>query len=433
MKSVYFIPTNRNCEKCLKSYIKEIIFAKKQYNIDIPFVVVETNDFEVAKQNSITINELQKNYPDVEIIHLTTDIQKKYFDVLFENIEDGDKIKKIFTDTSSNYGTAMNKIAIFTSAFGADTFHRRDSDTRLIHDELSNVRKVFPIEYEIEYLGKKIGEFDNIRTDSEQINNKVVSVVGGNYFGEWNLDVKDFAKKDFNIVYKLYEFLGFDKECVKEICDEAFQFDQKFVDEDHLTLVTSVNDGLNPDCGNVAVYKIHEYLPNVPGRNTLAADYFIFDSATALGLPSIHHTRATFHEYNSERFNIDRKKKYWYGMAKFADYFNSYGTIFNDSILDFDCNEKVMISDTAISALSDRIRGFIGNIHDERTKRINDIAENILLSFNEDYANIGKMLIENSKNYIDEADCDYEEHLMLIKNWNKIIKKAKSISIRDFI
>ena len=43
------------------------------------------------------------------------------------------------------------------------------------------------------------------------------------------------------------------------------------------------------------------------------------------------------------------------------------------------------------------------------------------------------MLIENSTGYIDEADADYKEHLMLIKNWSRIIKKAKSIDIRKFL
>lgn len=82
MKSVYFIPSNRNIEKCLTSYMKEIDFAQKKYGIHIPIVVPETNDKQFVAQNARTINLLQEKYPKIEILHLTTKLQEAYFDIL---------------------------------------------------------------------------------------------------------------------------------------------------------------------------------------------------------------------------------------------------------------------------------------------------------------------------------------------------------------
>lgn len=435
MKYAYFIPTNRKIERCIKSYIKEIIYAKEEYSLDIPLVVIETNNEEFVKDNHRVIEELKTKYPDLEIFHITTDIQEKYFDELFKNINNGEEIKKMFLDTKSNYGTTMNKVSLVTCSLGAEVFHRRDSDTCLINDELPNVRNVYPIEYELKYIGRKIKDLD-----SDKINvpegvdlEKEITVVGGNYFGEWNLDVKDFARKSFDIIYKLYELLGFEKDSIKEICDEAFRFDAEFEDKDRLTLVTSVNDGLNPDCGNVAVYKLHEYMPNVPGMNTLAADYFIFDTATALGLPSLHHTRAVFHEYHSERFELDKKNKYWYGVSKFADYFNNYGTIYNDSIKDDFCNDEVLISEQIKDMLKEKIKSFEGLDKDLRVDRIRQIASQVLITFNDLYKKIGDELLKNAELYIEEADEDYRKHILLFNEWADIIKKAKEIDIRKFI
>jgi len=435
MKSVYFIPTNRRIERCVNSYIKEIMYAEEKYGLKIPFVVVETNNDDFVKENDRVLKNLKNRNKDLEILHLTTDIQKRYFDELFRGINNGQEIKEMFLDTKSNYGTTMNKIAIFTCALGADIFHRRDSDTCLIKDELNDSREVYPIEYELKYAGKKIKDLNNdlIKIPEGIDNEKQITVVGGNYFGEWNLDVKDFSRKSFDIIYKLYELLGFEKDSIKEICDEAFRFDAEFEDVDRLTLVTSVNDGLNPDCGNVAVYKLHEYMPNVPGANTLAADYFIFDTATALGLPSLHHTRSVFHEYHSERFEFERKNKYWYGVAKFADYFNTYGAIYNNSIEDKFCNDEILISKQVRKLLIDKIKIFENLDKQVRINRIRKISSEVLIPFDDLYGEIGNELLKNAELYVDEAEIDYKKHVILFNEWQSIINKAKTLDIRKFL
>lgn len=421
LKSIFFLPTNRLIEKCVKSYIQEVNYAKQKLQRNIPLVIVETNDEVFTEENKKIIMELQNQYKELELIHLSVDEQKKYFENLFKDMDP--EIKAIFEETETNYGTAMNKLALFTCSLGGDAFHRRDSDTRLCFGEFKEAKEKYPIEIEINFLGKKISELPPKLTENKGKEGDIW-VVGGNYFGEWNLDVKDFSREQ---IYKLYQLLGFDEDSIEEICADAFKEQPEFCQRDCLSLVTSVK-GPNPDCGNVAVYRLFEELPNVPGKNSLAADYFMFDTATALGLPAIHHTREVFHEYHSDRFQSEKKKKYWYGIAKFADYFNSYMNIYNSDEFYNDNYGKSW--DEIRANIMNLVQGFIEEDFIKREERIKNIAQDVLRNADEKYFPIADELQKNAGNYIAESNMDYERHILLLKNWKNIIKKAKKIKLR---
>ena len=86
MKSVLFLPTNRLIEKCVKSYIQEVNYAKQNLQRNIPLVIVETNSEPFTEKNKKIIMELQNQYEELEIIHLTVEEQKTYFENLFEDM-----------------------------------------------------------------------------------------------------------------------------------------------------------------------------------------------------------------------------------------------------------------------------------------------------------------------------------------------------------
>ena len=434
MKSVFFIPTNRSIKDSVSSYIKEILYANDVLQVNIPLIVVETNEFSSIENNEI-IKSLKNQYPKLNILHLSVDVQKKYFKSLFKGMDDD--FYKIFTYTGTDYATAMNKLGLFACSMGANAYHRRDSDTCLLFDRRSEAREVYPIEYELKYLGKPIMEIVNdldIKNLKQDINNKRrILVVGGNYLGEWNLDVKDFAKVSYDYVYKIYELLGFKSEHIIDICDDIFKLEQPVPQNDVISLVTSVDDGCNPDCGNVSVYRLFEFLPNLPGKNTLAADYFAFDTSTALGYPSVHHTRPVFHEYHDERFEYDKKLKYWYGMLKFADYFSLYGSIYNDKLIDNFCDyDDCFVSQQMCESLSEKIALFASN-DTKREEHIIRIIDEVLLKFDENYSKIGQELRKVTAKCIAECNEEYLLHANLLNNWNKIIEQAKKMNLMDFI
>lgn len=425
MKSAFFIPSNRDSTESVGSYMAELRFAKDQMNRDVPMVVSETNDGPHVSVNARALARAAKANPDLEFLHLTVDVQREYFTRLFEG--ENPKVAEQFFSKEKNYGTAMNKLFLATCSLQAQALHRRDSDTTLLSDHLESVTTGPPIEVELSHLGRTVGQV--APTGDTKVDDRELWVVGGSYFGEWNLDVKDFARRSFDIVHRLYEILGFDKEAVEEICAKAFQFDPVYEDIDEVTPITSVNDGLNPDAGNVAIYRLHELLPAVPGRNMLAADYFQFDIATVLGIPSLHHTRPVFHRYNSSRFDLEQKSVYWEGMARFADYFNFFGDLFNQGLQVESTSADPMPAEAVEQIIAD-IRARRARPGDERVYRIEQLAREILLPFDERYARIGRHLVSQADRIVAECDEDYRRYEDLLLRWPTLVERAKNIDLR---
>ncbi|TQE36242.1 hypothetical protein Sipo8835_10185 [Streptomyces ipomoeae] len=427
MQSVLHIPTNRDTSIAIASYVKEVRYAREEFGKDIPLVLIETDNGDQVAHNARALEQAKAQDPDLTLYHMTIERQGAYFAALLEG--EPERVRNVFSSRAKNYATAMNKLFLMTPSFGADMFHRRDSDTTLLSDHLDGIAPRYPIEPELRYLGARVGSVAS--TGDAERDDRRIWVVGGNYFGEWNIDVKDFARRDFGIVHRLYELLGFERSVVEEICAEAFQFDPVYEEVDELNFVTSVNDGLNPDCANFGMYRLHEYLPAVPGDNMLAADYFQFDIATALGIPALNHGRPVFHQYEPERFDPTRKLSYWEGMARFADYFNFYYGIFTGDLstkLSHDDGDGLPAELSAeIVETSRRQRLTLDK--KERAARIKRIAEEILIPFDENYAAIGRQLVERADLYVTQCDAAYETHELLLERWPRIIERAKQISL----
>jgi hypothetical protein len=428
--SVLHIPTNRETGPAIASYVKEVRWAREELGRDVPLVLVETDDGEEVAQNARALDREQTRDPDLTLYHMTVDRQETYFAALLDG--EPERVREVFSSRAKNYATAMNKLFLMTPSFGADMFHRRDSDTMLLSDHLTGTAPRYPIEAELRYLGERVGSVAS--TGDAERDDRRIWVVGGNYFGEWNIDVKDFARRSFGIVHRLYELLGFDRSVVEEICAEAFQFEPVHRETDELHLVTSVNDGLNPDCANFGMYRLHEYLPAVPGDNMLAADYFQFDIATTLGIPALNHGRPVFHQYEPERFDPVRKLSYWEGMARFADYFNFYYGIFTGGLrTELSSGEDGLPAGLAgeIIETSRRQRATLSK--DDRAARIKRIAEEILIPFDENYAAIGRQLIERADLYVAQCDAAYETHELLLDRWPHLIERARGISLPELL
>ncbi len=425
MRSIYFIPTNKDIRKQIESYKKEVLLAQDTYNITIPLVVIETVDDDVALQNAKTVHALQEYHPDLELYHLSLSTQHKYFDELLKVIPVD--FHKLFLHSFKNYGNVMNKIFLFTASMGGDAFHRRDADTCLLSDEFDDVADKYPIEHELKYLGKQVpAEMSTGKND------QLIYVVGGNYFGEWNLDLKDFAQVSHDYMYSLYELIGFAPDAARKICDKSYQLDRELSQKDELQLIRSFESECYPDCGNMALYKIHEYFPAIPGEMTISGDYFPMDTAIAFGATFLHHTREVFHEYHTERFVATSKLNYWKGMMKFADYFNIYSNLYTaeESTTDFSLyknNHKLLKQKQEF--MIDTIMHYTYNQRVARKKRLENIITTILIGFDKSYTEIGHTLLESLDEILEESNRDYFRHTQLITYWSALINRAKEIDL----
>lgn len=429
--SAFFIPTNRECGAAVRSYCQELEFARTAFGRQIPLVVSETNDGPEASANAAAIAQVAAEHSDQEFLHLTVSRQQSYFAKLLAG--ESDRLWTLFAGGRRDYGTAMNKIYLMTCSLGVDALHRRDSDTTLLSDELPTDKGRFPIEVELANLGQRVSAMSAERRSGHvrQSGDPRICVVGGNYFGEWNLDVKDLAAQSYSIVEHLYVLLGFDPATVSELCAEIFPREQRYLADDRLTLVAKVNDGPNADLGNVAITAVHELLPNVPGRNMLAADYFTLDLSTALGIPSLHHTRAVFHQYTKTRFEYDSKLRYWEGVVRFADYFNLYGPMFEHHALGVAANDDPVVSTESMRAIQDAVAALPQSDRSRRRERIEAIAREILVPLSEGYRGIGEHLLGNVERYLDECDQDYRDHHLPLARWPVLVERAKALNLRE--
>ena len=428
MQTAYLIPTHRDASRAIVGYAPELAWALEQGR-QVPLVVAETNDTYEAS-NSLALKAARRRLGDLETLHATTAVQRHFFAALLTGALK--RWQLTFTTPSRDYGTAMNKLFLFTVSLGVDGFHRRDSDTRLT--ELGDsVAGGLPIERELHFLGQRVSVVANDLPGAADIpNDPVLTVVGGNYFGEWNLDVKDLARVSFEPVYRLYEILGFDPAWIESICAEAFPPEARVPTEDLFTLVRSVNDGLNPDCGNVAVTLLHEHLPVLGGNNILAGDYFAFDTATSLGLPSVHHSRAVFHEYTSDRFDVVAKQTYWEGVARFADYFNIYGPLYSGTL-----RERLGLTgeldwDACREGIAAYLSAAAGADVDARVPRLVRLSREVL-ALDGRYATIASHIERNAEALVAECTAAYRAHADLLEDWPALVARARDVALRDFV
>jgi hypothetical protein len=118
-------------------------------------------------------------------------------------------------------------------------------------------------------------------------------------------------------------------------------------------------------------------------------------------------------------------------MARFADYFNFYYGIFTGDLstkLSHDDGDGLPAELSAeIVETSRRQRLTLDK--KERAARIKRIAEEILIPFDENYAAIGRQLVERADLYVTQCDAAYETHELLLERWPRIIERAKQISL----
>lgn len=190
-----------------------------------------------------------------------------------------------------------------------------------------------------------------------------------------------------------------------------------------LSLINSVNDDENPDCGNMAMYKLFYEYPMLDARNTLATDYFVMDLATAMKQPSLHHNRTVFHEYAPTRFEFNRKVSYWEAVLKFCNYFNLYSDIYNGHLITEKTNKEEISSIIYNLSLRDT---------EKREKKLRKVLDEILYPFDENYMKVAKELYDVIPKIIDELNKEYKLHSKMILDWSKVIENTKRLDYSKY-
>lgn len=156
MANIYAIPTHRKMDKKnINDYFSEVSYANEKFGQDCLLVFFEDVDENI---NLDEIKAIGENYKNVRFKYINRRDVVYIYDRIYKKLPQSSKdiFRKLYPGANVNYGNVFNRIFIFAILLGADKIHRRDSDV-LIDIDVNN-RKVYPIDIEMAYLGKRAND-----------------------------------------------------------------------------------------------------------------------------------------------------------------------------------------------------------------------------------------------------------------------------------
>lgn len=412
LRHSYWIPTNREIENLLNSYLAEIEYVYQKYKMAIPVYILDSGNEYIEKLNREAVAKVSRKYPHLDFYYLDFNSQKYVMRYIIAESKLSHQFERYFIINSVNYGAVMNKIYLLASALNYDVIHRRDSDTYL------QANAPFPLEKEIMYIGKP---FNNGKEKYD-----CIYVVGSGYVGEWNIDLKQFLSADPELFRIFLSALDIPDERHDIYINSAKHDIEKYFIADFDTIVyQDQNNKLHPVAGNFALYQLHKKFPNNPANFTLAADYFTFKMAVSLGYPMLVHERRVFHAYHKERREKDAVDRYLKSLFKFCDaspvYYDLNQEIKKACLIRKEC--QVFETLEWISQIL--IKSSEGNL----IRRKRNLRNFIELFVSVVYPDIALDLKAKQENYMEECMNDYKHHADLMKNWIILVHAAEKCNV----
>lgn len=399
----YWIPTNRDVEACISSYLEEIDYWYKLSGMSIPIFVLDSGVNDIEQKNSFVIGELAKKYPHLSIKHVSLNCQQKIVSALLQAHNLPSELINFIVPSNTNYGAVMNKIAIFAAMLGSNFIHRRDSDTVL--------QQNCPYPLELEILALKRSRLSEFVSEP--------AAVGGGYVGEWSMDLKPFIRISPALFSTFWSCLDVDESLHNAIFEKLDNDSRSFYKNDSINYTDKAGFFL-PDAGNVAFTSFYKLFPCLPS-NAMSSDYSLFRFARGLGLPIIYHQRRVVHEYHKERGNnVDGYLK---SLLKYCDLRPIYTELerqINQAVV----SGSISASDHPQNAIANFLQEISQRNTDKRMENLHRFLTNFIAPCYPEWANRYKPLLNDIFN---ECNQDYLNHITLLREWQKIIVEANRI------
>lgn len=295
----FFVPTHRPIEAtALERQFQEVAHANQVCGALMPLVVVDD-----GVSNRDALAAAARRFPRVHAYYFTTAEVLSLYGAVAERLspEQARVFRKVYPDGRINYGNVYNKMFVLAALFGARQIHRRDSDTYAQTVTRGEERaELFPVELELEWLSK--------RTPCGK-----VLLVGGGYTGKWSIDIDHLIQDpDTTHIRRFFDTLSIAEEEHDIVLHEHIHGNSASYEGDVLE-PCSVKE---PDCGNMAMAEVFEYIPCSPVAYALGGDYFTHASIIECGLGRIYHNRAVVHAHSPCRYDQPEKLfVYWRATA----------------------------------------------------------------------------------------------------------------------
>lgn len=407
---IYCIPTNRSVKKAVESYKHEIQYGQKKTGKVIPLVVIEDGNISAftSNENKEALNKLSAE--GLDVYHLTQTRLTRFISAL---ACDND-VKQILLSKNRNYGRVSTLSYLVAAALGGIYLHRRDSDTYLYDDR---DEKYYPIRFELDNLGKSIkGHKGHLEKNQ---------IVGGNYFGEFNMALGIFGEP--SIKNKALKHL-FDCLNIPAIGQEhilAHQIpnakNKPLANTAYLTL------GQVPDMGNIAISsEVYEKISTPIHSDTLGLDYFLISSLINLEKNVILHNCNVSHSHDSDRSSVEYHMSYSLWKAAQMDSLIIYRRV------------SEQLKGKSLNTVSNQLATVLRNTLDE-IDSLGCIRRTYWKSFAHTFSLIGSELgneiaqniIRSEHTIHRKNEYELQIHLNLQKQWQSMIESAKKLTIDE--
>lgn len=414
--SFLVIPTHRLVERAIASAITEISHYPQEFSI----IVVDNSCKDIYNKNCKIINEFKKDTPS--IYHYGLSDQKDLIDLLSRKTGYSyNELMTLLYPNNVDYGKIFNIIYLIICTHGGDRFHRRDSDC-FVRDLQHETHPLF---LEVRYLAKNTSLFNNGlgSTDEE------IFMVGSDYLGDWNIDVKELQEEDSRFLHKFYELSNLPKHEIDKYIHE------KYFSEDYdVSKKPILDNGANElynwlEIGNMSMYELFKWIPNFFGVNAVGFDYHTYNVACIWNLPTVYHFNKILHTHDKLRKDFTAQKHYWKGILKMNDYnvfIHEFAMVcksqFPSGVEGLMCcvsnGELVKLMSQVVNKLNRK----------QRLERISAVVSMLSSSKHRSYMDISEWLYMNKSSILSEVTNEYIMSIRLQEIWRSLIQAACDIA-----
>lgn len=416
MHHIYAVPTHRPMSvQNVADYFSEVDFANKTFHNDCILLFFEDTEEYLNLQ---TIEKTAASFQDVKYMYINRNDTRYIYDLICRQLTKKAKsiFKKLYPNKNVNYGNVFNRIFLFAILLNADFIYRRDSDVLI--EETSTGKKIYPVEIEMSNLGKVN-------------NNKTIYVCGGGYKEKYDLDIESLIRdngKDYSVVRKLFSCMSIPEEhhdsiIEEEILNNNIPFEEDMIDYDSRAY---------PECGNIAIFRLHRYFPSPCQDFILGSDYFFIDVSVHAKLNVVYHNRAVIHRHTQERKKeYNKVYNYWKGFLMLIDsqvYYREFYEKYLDNrdFNNFESNLNIIGDLTCW--MKEHFEEFKLNRYDKRVNMYERTLKVLSESEDEQILMAVKELPREMNLIMEETEKSVLEHIELIENWKKIINTAEHIA-----
>ncbi|MGF1748335.1 DUF6271 family protein [Vibrio cionasavignyae] len=426
-KICLFLPTNRECANAIGLMIKEAKYAVDNFNVLVHVLILDTSSGDEYKSNLDAVKQYD-HVNKVSVSYFDDERQKSFIRNVINDAKQHDvmaRLLAIMLPEGCSYGACTNRGFLISTAFGCDSIHRRDSDSRL---QRVNGEYIFPIYQELRSLSQNAhdvsGNVDYVTLLPEQ-EQMPVSLVGGAFIGAMSVDVQEMQSINSD-VYETIVSLdvpdSYSEAQRKEFVEKSFKGNGiKRFNGDRSSLCSV--DPYAVDMCNVSFYKVHQKIPLPPAKSTIASDYFLIHMINSSKLPGVEHNRHIDNYHTPERKTDDGFFDYQIRLVKYYVSLNYFGFIFSRldelglELLDHDYQVN---SEVVLAVIEESLK-----LDQETAKKTLNIIIKEYAKLGGRYEKLSCMISARFSELLSEAKADMEDFRFLTGVWSSLINSSK--------